>query len=144
MGNTGTDEGSNPKRTGAIYGLIILEVIIAALGIASGISLLMDPSGVSMGLDVVKDKIPFQNLFLLGLWFLGPYGVLPAALAYGIWTGRSWAWKPAFGLAVIEIIWVLIQIPMVGPSILQAVIGLIALATIYLLYNPTTKKYLGV
>ena len=119
-------------------------MIIAALGIASGISLLMDPSGVSMGLDVVKDKIPFQNLFLLGLWFLGPYGVLPAALAYGIWTGRSWVWKSAFGLAVIEIIWVLIQIPMVGPSILQAVIGLIALATIYLLYNPTTKKYLGV
>jgi len=24
-------------------------------------------------LDVLKDKIPFQNLFLLGLWFVGPY-----------------------------------------------------------------------
>jgi len=144
MGNAGTDEGSNQKRTSAIYGLIILEVIIAALGIASGVSLLMDPSGVSMGLDVVKDKIPFQNLFLLGLWFLGPYGVIPAALAFGIWTAKSWAWKPAFGLAVIEVIWVLIQIPMVGLSVMQGVIGLIALATIYLLYNPYTKKYLGI
>ena len=144
MGNAGSNEGSQLKRTGVIYGLIILEVIIAALGIASGVSLLMDPSGVSMGLDVLKDKIPFQNLFLLGLWFLGPYGVLPAALAYGIWTAKTWAWKPAFGLAVIEIIWVLIQIPMVGPSILQLIIGLIALATIILLYNPYTKKYLGI
>ena len=144
MGNAGSNEGSQLKRTGVIYGLIILEVIIAALGIASGISLLMDPSGVSMGLDVVKDKIPFQNLFLLGLWFIGPYGVVPVALAYGVWTAKTWAWKPSLGLALIEIIWVLIQIPMVGLSIMQAVIGFIALATIYLLYNPYTKKYLGV
>ena len=144
MGNAGSNEGSQLKRTGVIYGLIILEVVIAILGIASGFSLLMDPSGVSMGLDVVKDKIPFQNLFLLGLWFIGPYGVVPVALAYGLWTAKTWAWKPSLGLALIEIIWVLIQIPMVGLSIMQAVIGFIALATIYLLYNPYTKKYLGV
>lgn len=46
----------------AICGLIFLELIIAILGIASGFSLLSDPSGKGMGLDVVKDKIPFQSL----------------------------------------------------------------------------------
>ena len=35
--------------------------------------LLSDPSGRAMGLDVIKDKILFQNLTLLGLWFVGPY-----------------------------------------------------------------------
>ena len=130
-------------RPNAIYGIIVLELIIAILGIASGYSLLSDPSGKGLGLDVVKDKIPFQNLTLLGLWFVGPYGVLPASLAYGLWTGRDWPWRPALILAVVEVIWVIVQIPMVGPSILQAVIGSIALLTIYLLYRPSVKNYLG-
>ena len=46
----------------AIYGLIILELIIAILGIASGFNLLSDPSGKGLGLDVFKDKIPFKSL----------------------------------------------------------------------------------
>jgi hypothetical protein len=131
-------------KPSAIYGLIILELIIAILGIASGYSLLSDPSGKGLGLDVVRDRIPFQNLTLLGLWFVGPYGVLPASLAFGLWTGRDWAWRPALILAVIEVIWVIVQIPMVGPSVLQAFIGSIALLTIYLLYRPSVKNYLGV
>jgi predicted small integral membrane protein len=130
-------------KPSVIYGLIILELIIAILGIASGIGLLTDPSGKGMGLDVIKDKIPFQNLTLLGLWFIGPYGVLPTVLAFGIWTGKQWAWIPALLLAIIELIWVIAQIPMVGPSILQLIIGAIALATIYLLYRPSVKRHLG-
>ena len=97
-----------------------------------------------MGLDAIKDKIPFQNLTLLGLWFVGPYGLLPASLALGFWMGKHWAWTPALILAIIELIWVPVQIPMVGPSILQLIIGAIALATIYLLYRPTVKRYLDV
>jgi hypothetical protein len=122
--------------------LIVIELFIAALGIASGIGLISDPSGKGMGLDVLKDKIPFQNLTLLGLWFMGPYGLLPAALAYGFYKGRLWAWKPALYLAIIEVIWVLVQIPMVGRSVLQAVIGSIALATIYFLYRPSVRSHL--
>ena len=131
-------------KPSAIYGLILLELVIAATGVASGVGLLRDPSGVSMGLDVVKDKIPFQSLTLLGLWFLGPYGALPAALAYGLWAGRGWAWKPALVLAAVELVWVTVQIPMVGRSFLQAVIGSIALLTVYLLYRPSVKNYLDV
>jgi hypothetical protein len=136
-------EEKRRTRTAVIYGLIAIELTIAILGIASGASLLVDPSGKGMGLDVVRDKIPFQNLALLGLWFVGPYGLLPAALAFGFWTGKPWAWRPALILAVVELIWVLVQIPLVGPSILQLVIGAIALATLYLLYRPTVMRYLG-
>lgn len=53
---------SGNGKPSAIYGLIILELIIAILGIASGFSLSSDPSGKGMGLDAVKDKIPFQSL----------------------------------------------------------------------------------
>ncbi|NVM23751.1 MAG: hypothetical protein HWN68_18475 [Desulfobacterales bacterium] len=131
------------RKPSPIIGIVVLELIIAILGVASGSSLLADPSGKGLGLDIIKDKIPFQNLTLLGLWFVGPYGLLPASLALGFWTRKRWAWTPALILAIIELIWVLVQIPMVGPSILQGIIGAIALATIYLLYRPTVKRYLG-
>ena len=137
-------EMTNIRRPNAVKLIIIIELFIALLGLASGYSLLSDPSGKSKGLDVLKDKIPFQNLALLGLWFVGPYGVFPAVLGYGFFQGKKWAWRPALGLAVIEVIWVLVQIPMVGRSYLQAVIGLIALSTIYLLYRPATRDYVSI
>lgn len=130
-------------RPSAIKVLIIIELFIAILGLATGLSLLADPSGKALGLDIVKDQIPFQNLTLLGLWFVGPYGLLPALLAYGIYTGKNWAWKPALYLAIIEVIWVIVQIPMVGRSYMQAVIGFIAIITIYFLYRPWVQEFLN-
>jgi hypothetical protein len=131
------------RRPNTVKVIIFIELFIAFLGLATGSNLLADPSGRSIGLDVLKDKIPFQNLALLGLWFIGPYGVFPAVLGYGFFKGKRWAWKPALYLAIVEVIWVLIQIPMVGRSYLQAAIGLIALSTIYLLYRPTTLEYIN-
>ena len=95
-------------------------------------------------MDVIKDQIPFQNLTLLGLWFVGPYGLLPVLLAYGFYTGKNWAWKPALYLAIIEVVWVIVQIPMVGRSYMQAVIGFIAMTTIYFLYRSSVPEYLNV
>ena len=94
-----------------------------------------------MGLDVIIDKIPFLNLTLLGLWFIGPYGLLPAFLAFGFYKRKLWVGEPALYLAIVEIVWVLIQISMVGPSLLQSLIGSIALVTIYFLYRPTVIEY---
>jgi len=134
----------NKSRPMSVKVIIFIELFIALLGLATGFSLLSDPSGVALGLDILKDKIPFQNLALLGMWFVGPYGVLPAVLGYGFFRCKQWAWRPALYLAVVEVVWVLVQIPMVGRSYLQAVIGLIALSTIYLLYRTTTFEYISI
>jgi hypothetical protein len=75
------------RKPSPVMGIVALELIIAILGLATGISLLADPSGKGMGLDIIRDKIPFQNLALLGLWFVGPYGLLPASLAFSFWAG---------------------------------------------------------
>ena len=82
---------SERKMPAAVKAIIIIELFIALLGLATGASLITDPSGRGIGLDVLKDKIPFQSLFLLGLWFIGPYGVFPAGLAYGFYKGKAWA-----------------------------------------------------
>jgi hypothetical protein len=104
--------------------------------------LFSDPSGKSMGLDILREKIPFQSFILLGLWFVGPYGILPVTLAYGMYRGYLWVWKPSLLLAVVEVIWVLVQLPMFGWGVLHVVYGSIGLASIYFLYRPSVKEYL--
>ena len=49
-------------KPSTIYFLIILELIIAVPGVASGFRMLSDPSGNGMGLDAVNGKILFQSL----------------------------------------------------------------------------------
>ena len=91
------------RRPNAIKVIILIELFITFLGLTTGLNLLSDPSRKSLGLDVVKDKIPFQNLALLGLWFIGPYGVFPAVLGYGFFNCKRWARRPALYLAIVEL-----------------------------------------
>ena len=134
---------SERKRPLAIKILIIIKVFIAISGIATGLMLFSDPSGKSMGLDILLDKIPFQSFILLGLWFVGPYGLLPATLAYGLYRGNLWVWRPSLLLAVVEVIWILVQIPMFGIGVLHFIFGSIGLVSIYFLYRPSVMEYLN-
>ena len=51
------------KRPKAIKVIIMIELFIAILGLATGLSLISDPSGKAIGLDVLKNQIPFQKRF---------------------------------------------------------------------------------
>jgi len=134
---------SERKRPLSIKVLIIIKLFIAISSIATGLVLFLDPSGKSMGLDIILDKIPFQSFILLGLWFIGPYGLLPATLAYGFYRGNLWVWRPSLLLAVVEVIWIIVQIPMFGLSALHVIFGSIGLASIYFLYRPSVMEYLN-
>ncbi|UCD43906.1 MAG: hypothetical protein JSV27_07065 [Candidatus Bathyarchaeota archaeon] len=105
---------SERKRPLSIKILIVIKLFIAISSTAKRLMLFSDPSGISMGLDIFLDKIPFQSFILLGPWFIGPYGLLPAALAYGLYRGYLWVWRPSLLLAVVEVIWIIVQIPLFG------------------------------
>jgi hypothetical protein len=47
-------------------------------------------------------------------------------------------------LAIIEVVWVTVQIPMVRRSYKEAVIGFIAMTKIYFLYRSSVPEYLNV
>ena len=131
------------KRPLSIKILILIKLFIAISSIATGLMLFSDPSGKSMGLDIFLEVIPFQSFIILGLWFIGPYGLLPATLAYGLYRGNLWAWKPALLLAVVEVIWIIVQIPMFGLGTLHLIFGSIGLTSIYLVYRPSVREYLN-
>lgn len=132
------------KKPFPIIVLISIELIFGILGIPSGAILLSDPSGKTMGLDFLLNYVPLRDLTIIGAWLFLVYGVVPIVVALGLWMGKRWAWTIALILAVVEVIWILGQIILlyrVGFTILQPIIGGLAIVTVYLLYRPSVKAY---
>jgi len=139
-----TGNRAKTDRPLGVMVLTILELFIGILGIPTGDIMLMDPTGRTLGLDILLDYIPMHDFTLVGAWLLSAFGVLPILIALGLWTRKRLAWTTALVLAVVELIWIAGQILLLyraGFSVWQGIIAAIALATIYFLYRPTVKAY---
>ncbi|HKJ96636.1 MAG TPA: hypothetical protein VJ944_02710 [Thermoplasmataceae archaeon] len=133
------------KRSIPILTLIAVEDITAGLGIISGIVLLSDPSGDTMGMGFMIPMIPLISDFTaVGAWLLIVFGIFPGVLAYGLWAGRSWSLFGSFFLGAIEIVWIAVQVILlysVGFSIWQAIIPLMAVFAIFMFFAPGIRAH---
>jgi hypothetical protein len=112
----------------ALWALVASVLFLALGGLYGGLSMLRDPSGVSLGLDGVLPRLPFDTYVLPGLFLVVVMGLLPLALAYGLlarptwrWavaiarlTGHHWAWTGAFVLGAVLVLWLAVQAWMIG------------------------------
>lgn len=134
------------KRPIEIKGVIIIEIILAVAAIPSGIILILDPSGRSLGIDFLLDYLPLIDFTPVGLWLFFVFGILPIILAVGLWLTKFWSWFVAVILAIVEIIWIAIQIVLlyeIGLSPLQALVAGFGVATIFLLFMPASRHYVS-
>ncbi|MEM2904905.1 MAG: zinc-ribbon domain-containing protein [Candidatus Bathyarchaeia archaeon] len=122
--------------------LVILEAIISALLVLSGLALaLLGPLlGIALP-ELVQRPIPsviaavFFTFFGVVLLIIGIVGFI---VAWGLWTGQGWAWTLAFILAVIGIVLGLFRIGQGG--IIDILIdGIIA----WYLWQPHVKAFYG-
>ncbi len=127
-----------------LYVPIGILIITAALGIFTGITLIQDPSGKSMGMDSILPSIPVVSDFLLvGLWLLIVYGIYPAINATGLIFRRRWAFYATVVLAAIEFVWIAAQLVLlyqIGFSPWQAIIPILATITLIILYVPSVRS----
>ncbi len=119
------------------YGVTILAI----LEVIGGLVLL--GTGASLGVvGMMVGAVPYAG------WFFGPIifvfvailvilGLLSFVIAYGLWTGKGWAWAIALVLAVIGIIINLFSLP-------GGIIGIIIdVIIIYYLTRPHVKAFFG-
>lgn len=126
----------------AVGGLILLA--IASIG--GGSVLLDDPSGKSMSIQFLIPYMPFnlQDFFLVGVWLIIVYGMLPVILASGLWFGKKWAWTGAIGLGAIVVAWILVEVFLFysfGFVFFYPLIGGIGVLIIVALSLRPTKQY---
>ncbi len=136
----GTPQQSRPTGVTILAVLMILvalSLLVGGLGTIVGVGVLglvgiFDSPNISIFLPSLT--IPFVGLIGIVLTILGLVGFL---LAWGLWTGKSWAWIVAIIFAIIGIISNLLTLP-------GGIVGLILNGLIiYYLTRPAVKGYFG-
>ena len=136
----GTPQQSRPTGVtilAVLVFLVALSLLVGGLGTIVGVGVLglvgiFDSPNISIFLPSLT--IPFVGLIGIVLTILGLVGFL---LAWGLWTGKSWAWIVAIIFAIIGIISNLVTLP-------AGVVGLILNGLIiYYLTRPAVKGFFG-
>lgn len=134
-----------------------LLIFLAVGGIPTGLALMVDPSGQSVGLPLsLLEDLPVHDFALVGLWLFSVYGVVPLIVAYGLWTRERWswtdpltgwthvhwAWMGAVMLGLILIIWTAVEMVLWGPFVLMMIYCALGFAMLGLSLLPSVKRHL--
>jgi len=145
----------------SILVIIALQAILAILGFFSGISFLQDPSGKTHGMDTsILTTTPIADFIPVGLFFVICYGILPIISIYGLWklprwrwtntfnkwTKENWAWTATVIIGVILIVWIAVELALIGspiglPRFLQVAMALLGVILIVLAMLPRVRTY---
>ncbi len=149
------------SRPAAVVVLIALEGLLAFLGFASGGQFVRDPSGASHDMDTsILEGTPVGDFFLVGLFFVTFFGILPIVGMYGLWklprwrwtdainkwTGQNWAWTLAAALGVLLIVWIIVEVAFIGspdgfPRFLQVMMTLFGITVLALAMLPRVRTF---
>jgi hypothetical protein len=129
-----------------------VNIIIGVAGLFFGIGFIAQDAVFHPLIESAFD-LPQRNLsadqastpgfgIALGAAFI-PLAIVSFIVASGLLEGRRWAWTAALVLSIISMVWYAFTvaiIPSNGGRTLGVIIGAV---TIYYLYRPYVKEYLG-
>ncbi len=113
------------KRSIPGYLLILLLFLQAISAIPSGLSLIIDSSGMGIGLPPdVLENTPFNNFLIPGLFLFVVLGLLPLITLYGLLSRKKFNWAQkinwdrqfhwsctfAFYIGLLLILWINMQL----------------------------------
>jgi len=147
------------RRPVAVIALIVFELIWATISFGSGIPLILDPSGESIGLpiDLLKNT-PISDYMLVGIWFIVGFGLFPLVTAWGLWTKKRfawadtinrwthyhWSWSASLLFVIIGEVWIIVQVSLLrylGLHFLQVLFMVLPLIPLGLVFLPSVRKY---
>jgi hypothetical protein len=139
------------------YFLIALLAILSLAGIYGGASLMIDPSGDQLNLTFEGYfYYPFKSFFTPGLIVILIFGILPLLLiiplikkpaigwanAFNIYPRRHWSWTYTLFIGLFLIVWVNLQIWMIGyQSLFQLLQSFLGLSIIFFCLLPEQIKF---
>jgi hypothetical protein len=97
-------------------------------GLYGGTLMLTDPTGRSLQMSEVRPLLHVPNYILPGLFLFGVMGLTPLGLTYALlarprwhWaeilcrqSRHYWAWTATLAIAVVLIIWLIVQVLLIG------------------------------
>jgi len=128
----------------SLYTLIILMLFQGISGLIGGIALVIDPSGelLQMPLSMLEGS-PFDTFLIPGIILLTILGIFPMCVVYGLWVRLNRAWMGSLLVSAALIIWIGVEIWMVGYHTeppLQLIYGLLGLILLVLVLMPSVRN----
>ena len=128
----------------SLYTLIILMLFQGISGLIGGVALVIDPSGelLQMPLSMLEGS-PFDTFLIPGIILLTILGIFPMCVVYGLWVRLNWAWMGSLLVSAALIIWIGVEIWMVGYHTeppLQLIYGLLGLILLVLVLMPSVRN----
>jgi len=132
------------QKSYSLYFLMILMLFQGLSGLFGGIALVIDPSGelLQMPLSMLAGS-PFNTFLIPGIILLIILGIFPMVIFYGLWKRTNWAWSGALMVSVALIIWIGVEIWMIGyhsEPPLQLIYGLLGLILLGLVTLPSVHN----
>ncbi|MBE0518836.1 MAG: hypothetical protein IH630_06405 [Thermoplasmata archaeon] len=116
-------------RPGTVKAVIGLELFNGFMGVVSGLALLVDSSGAFLGLNTdILEGLPIGDFFSVGIFLLIAFGVCPLIASWGLISKsdlslsrplkkislRHWAWTGALVLSAAEMVWMAVEVVLIG------------------------------
>lgn len=126
--------------------ILISCVIFQALsGLAGGIGLIFDPTGNS--LKIPQEWLlnsPFRDYLIPGIILFTVLGIFPAFVSVGLWKAKYWGWLGSLLLGVALLIWIIIEIKIIGYQSsppLQLIYGILGIVILVLTNSLRVKQF---
>lgn len=145
------------RRPLAVYILWFFIFFQAVSGLWGGSALVADPTGALLQMPLsTLDGTPFRDFRFPGLILLLVLGVLPSVLAYAllarpgwlwvnilnIYRDLHWAWTYALYVGIMLILWIDIQILLIGYGhFIQTLYALVGVAIVIAALIPSVRNY---
>ncbi len=137
---------STEPRPGAIRVLVGLMIFQGFSGVVGGCGLTFDATGSAVGLDRKwLDGSPFRDYLVPGVILLSGLGIGPLAVAFGILRRSAWAWFASVLAGVALIVWIIVEVLVVGyishPP-LQLLYGLVGIGIVAVTTLAPVRRHL--
>lgn len=133
------------SRSISFYTLFALLFFQGISGLFGGGALVLDPTGSILQMPIsLLDGSPFDTYLIPGLILLLVLGIFPLIVLYGLWKRKPWSLFAAFLVSIALIIWIGVEIIMVGyhsEPPLQLIYGLTGIALLILSQMPSNKSW---
>lgn len=133
-----------PAKPYSLYFLMGLILFQGISGLFGGIALVTDPAGELLRMPIsILEGSPFNNFLVPGFILLTILGIFPMVVFYGLWKRTNWAWTGALIVSAALIIWIGVEIWMVGyhpEPPLQLIYGLLGLILLFLTLLPSVRN----
>ncbi len=137
---------SKPSRTLSVSVLMILMLFQGLSGIAGGIGILLDPTGKFMQIPLEwLQGSPFSTYVIPGIVLFAVLGLFPLAVFFGLLKQRRLAWYAALLIGIALMIWLAVEIMVIGyqpQPPLQVIYGLVGIGILTTVLLPSVTKKL--